>query len=145
FNAEQEMYGHNTVKTADNIDKKIVTQVKQIIHQAMKTEHINGIGISTAGIVDRPKGEIIYAGPTIPGYTGTALKRELSEASGLAVSVDNDVNAALLGEVWKGAGRGKNQLYCITLGTGIGGAYFNNGIVDGYHLQGNSVGYMLYE
>lgn len=145
FNTRQEMYGQTKVKTSNNIDVKIVTQVKQLIHQAMETEPINGVGISTAGIVDRHTGEIIYAGPTIPHYTGTDLKKELSQASGLPVTVENDVNAALLGEVWKGAGHGKNHLYCITLGTGIGGAYFDNGMVDGHHLQANSVGYLLYD
>ncbi|HLQ72517.1 MAG TPA: ROK family protein [Bacillota bacterium] len=145
FDIRQKMYGHTRVKTGDNIDVKIVDQVKHIIEQAKETENIDGVGISTAGIVDRYKGEIIYAGPTIPHYSKTALKAELSQSSSLPVTIENDVNAALLGEVWKGAGRGMNRLYCITLGTGIGGAYFDNGIVDGHHLQAHSVGYLLYD
>lgn len=145
FDEQQNMYDHDQVKTKENIDNAIVGQLKHIIDRTSANEVINGIGISTAGIVDREGGKIVYAGPTIPNYAGTNLKQELSDVYGLPVCVENDVNATLLGEIWKGAGRGQNHIFCLTLGTGIGGAYYEDGIMDGVHAQANAIGYLLYE
>lgn len=39
----------------------------------------------------------------------------------------------------------KNHIYCITIGTGIGGAYYHHELMDGYYQQANSVGYLLYD
>lgn len=63
----------------------------------------------------------------------------------MPVHVENDVNSALLGEHWKGAAKNFNNVFCITLGTGIGGAYYHHRLTDGYYHQANSVGYLLYD
>lgn len=54
------------------------------------------------------------------------------------------MNAALLGEGWKGAAQNQDHVFFITLGTGIGGAYYHHQLVDGFHHQANSIGYLLY-
>lgn len=53
-------------------DNAIRTQVEGIVSTALDKYSISGVGISTAGIVDREKGEIIFAGPTIKNYKGTS-------------------------------------------------------------------------
>src|SRR5699024_795720 len=122
------------VETRQNKENAILHQVEAIIQTSLdKGSHIKGIGISTAGIVDRKAGEIIYAGPTIPNYKGTPFKKYLADKFDIPVVVENDVNAALKGEMWKGAGRAREDVFCITLGTGIGGAYYQAGLVDGAH------------
>lgn len=132
------------VRTSGNKDNGILRQVESLIRKYMEQgADLKGIGISTAGIVDRDKGEIIYAGPTIPNYKGTPFKSYLTGEFNLPVHVENDVNAALLGEMWKGAGRGRDNVFCITLGTGIGGAYYNGRLIGGAHSQANAVGYLL--
>ncbi|GHI01122.1 ROK family protein [Neobacillus kokaensis] len=141
----KQLYGHHKVETKGNIDDAILKQVETIIAGVMEHTVISGIGISTAGIVDREKGEIIYAGPTIKNYIGTQFKSYLSRKFGLPVHVENDVNAALIGEVWQGAAKDEDQVFCITLGTGIGGAYYHQQIIDGYYHQAHSVGYLLYD
>ncbi|GAB2556247.1 ROK family protein [Gracilibacillus alcaliphilus] len=142
----ERMIFQDKVKTKTNIDDAILRQVSGIIEgQLARYQDFSGIGISTAGIVDRDSGVIIYAGPTIPNYTGTPIKAYLENKFHLPVCVENDVNAALLGEIWKGAARNKLHVFCITLGTGIGGAYYHQQLTDGYHLQGNAVGYMLFD
>ncbi|MBU5211522.1 ROK family protein [Bacillus sp. Gen3] len=145
INDQKNLYGHQKIKTKKNIDEAILKQVEEIIATTLSDTSIDGIGISTAGIVDRVKGEIIYAGPTIYQYKGTEFKRRLFEMFHLPIYVENDVNAALLGEVWQGAAQNENQVYCITLGTGIGGAYYHHQIIDGIHHQANSVGYLLFD
>lgn len=142
---EGNLHGHLKIKTKENIDQALLKQVEAIVNGAISTYPIKGVGISTAGIVNREKGEIIYAGPTIKNYKGTAIKAPLSRQFNLPVHVENDVNAALLGERWKGASSGQNNVFCITLGTGIGGAYYHDQLMDGFHHQANSVGYLLYD
>lgn len=144
-NEKGNLHGHSKIKTKENVDQALIKQVDGIVNEAINTVTIKGVGISTAGIVDRKKGEIIYAGPTIKNYQGTAIKAHLSRQFNLPIHVENDVNAALLGERWKGAGVEENDVFCITLGTGIGGAYYHNQLMDGFNHQANSIGYMLYD
>ncbi|MGM7723479.1 ROK family protein [Metabacillus sp. Hm71] len=145
LNDQMQLHGHRQIETKENINQAILKQVESIISHVADEVNISGVGISTAGIVDREKGEILYAGPTIKNYKGTAFKAYLSRKFHFPVHVENDVNAALMGELWLGAARNEKDVFCITLGTGIGGAYFHQEIMDGCHHQANSVGYMLYD
>lgn|SRR5699024_5463896 len=144
LNEENQLTEVKQVPTNTNKNQAISVNVKTIVEKYTKNHHIKGIGISTAGIVQREKSEIAYAGPTIPDYQGTNFADLLSSFE-LPVEVMNDVDAALLGEIWKSEMDSNQSIYCMTLGTGIGGAWYNDGLVDGAHFQGNSIGYLLYE
>src|SRR5699024_9849492 len=109
----------NNVPTKNNKNQSLIDRVKKIIASYRKRFVLSDIGISTAGIVDRERGKIIYAGPTIPGYRGTHFKRELASYH-LPVHVMNDVDAALLGELWKGDVGPYDDVFGMTIGTGIG-------------------------
>ncbi|KRL60846.1 ROK family protein [Latilactobacillus fuchuensis] len=132
--------------TFHNAHQAILNQIIQKTSALCETHQIIGIGISTAGIVDRQAGKISYAGPTIPNYQGTELKQILTNQFNLPVYVENDVNAALLGEKLIGAAQDLDNVYCVALGTGIGGAYLLNGqLQDGGFSHANSIGYLLYD
>lgn len=144
LNEKKQLTEVKQVPTNDNKNQAIVANVKEIVEEYTKNHPIKGIGISTAGIVQRDKSEIVYAGPTIPSYQGTNFADLLSSFE-LPVQVMNDVDAALLGEIWKSGMKHEQSIYCMTLGTGIGGAWYDNGLVDGAHFQGNSLGYLLFD
>jgi len=83
---------------------------------------INWLGIGTPGVVDTKTGTVIGVSPNIPDWVGTELGKHLKEHLNLPVYVDNDANAMALGELRFGAGRRFNNILCVTVGTGIGGA-----------------------
>lgn len=70
----------------------------------------------------------------------------LEEKTGLPVCVLNDVNAVVLGEQWNSGGADGETIFCITIGTGIGGSIMLDGIVyEGAHFRGCEIGYIDYD
>ncbi|MFD1671844.1 ROK family protein [Agrilactobacillus yilanensis] len=131
--------------TEKNKDGFILKELQRLSAAFQAKTTLAGIGVSTAGIVGADGG-IQYAGPTIPGYQGTPIKAALAAQTGLPVFVVNDVDAALLGEQLAGGAQAAEEVYCIALGTGIGGAYLNHGqLFNGAHATANSIGYTLYD
>ncbi len=121
----------------------ILTKAAGIVEQFGKRHELDGICISTAGIVDTEKGEIIYASPVIPGYTGTQIKKGMEETFRLPCEVENDVNCAGLSESISGAAKDSKVTLCLTIGTGIGGSIIiDKHVFHGYSNSACEVGYM---
>ena len=121
----------------------VLGKAVEIAQNYLSKGNAAGICVSTAGMVDCEKGEIIHAAPLIPGYTGTQIKKTMEETFYIPCEVENDVNCAGLAETFAGAARGTSSSLCLTIGTGIGGAIILNGqVLHGISNSACEVGYM---
>lgn len=121
----------------------VAVRVEQIIDELLKTYAAKGICLSTAGMVDTVKGEIVYSAPLIPDYAGMCWKKRLEERYRIPCEVENDVNCAGLAEYVSGAAAGCRSAVCLTVGTGIGGCVLLDGRVwHGSGWSAGEVGYM---
>lgn len=134
---------HEKVTPKSDTTNYIMDTVNHIIGSIIKEHDIEGVAVSTAGVVDSQKGKVVFAGPTIPDYTNTPIKQMIEEDFGIPCEVENDVNCAALGEWWKGAGKGSDSFLCVTLGTGVGGAVILNGkLWSGTTHSAGEIGYL---
>ncbi|UJL45776.1 ROK family protein [Virgibacillus sp. NKC19-16] len=125
---------------------EVLKKVKHIGDGLMKSYNISGICISTAGQVDSKNGEILYASSLVPHYTGMHIKKELEAYFSLPVAVENDVNCVGIAESWIGKGKDAKSLFCLTIGTGIGGSYIiDNKLHTGHSFSGGEIGYIPIE
>ena len=147
LNKNGELFVNGMIPTRVTKNKNyILTDIKELVKDLLeqyKMYEIKGICISSAGVVDPDKGEIIFSGPTIPEYKGTRIKQEIEKTFDILCEVENDVNCAALGEYWQGAGKNSESMVCLTLGTGIGGAVILNGkLLNGIGYTAGEIGYM---
>jgi glucokinase len=89
---------------------------------------LQGIGIGCAGPVDSKTGRLGNVN-NLPGWEGGNPVEVLSRAFGLPAALENDADAAALGELRWGAGKSKARLLYVMVGTGIGVSVILNGEV----------------
>lgn len=97
-----------------------------LIHQKIKRGQLLAIGIGVPGPVD-PKKEKIERSPNLPGWDKIPLKGILEQQFKRPVFIENDANAAALGEKHFGAGRGISDFVYVTISTGVGSGIIANG------------------
>ena len=137
---------HETETQAQKGGEEILKKVLKIIENYTENQDIEGVVISTAGMVDRENGSIRYASKLIPDYTGINFKKPIKEKFGLNSSVENDVKCAGLAEYTSGAGKDSKIALILTIGTGIGGcAVINGEVYQGVSGSALEVGYMKIE
>jgi glucokinase len=96
-------------------------------------EHnLRGVGIGLPGFILMDTG-VIVGSNNMPEFENYPVREEIEKRLGAKVILENDANAAALGEKWMGAGREVDDLVLMTLGTGIGGGI----IVGGRVLHGS--------
>jgi predicted NBD/HSP70 family sugar kinase len=81
---------------------------------------LDGVVLGVPGVVERDTGELRLTTPNIGGLEGRAFGDEVQERLGVAVTVENDVNLAAVGERWAGVARGIDDYAFLSVGTGMG-------------------------
>lgn len=89
-------------------------------------QKIRAVSVVVPGTVNVAQGIVVKA-PNVPSLDGFSLAAGLTKELDLPAIVENDANAAAVGEMWQGAGRGRTAIVCVTLGTGVGGGIILDG------------------
>lgn len=146
FTSQGELLGSRRSSTPVRKGKgAVLDSLNELIDDLIsKYGAVDGIGLASAGRVNAETGVIVYATDNLPGWNNLRLKERLEEAYYMPVMVDNDVNAALLGELWKADQNYGSSVVMLTLGTGVGGAALLNGnLIRGSHWHGNEWGHVV--
>lgn len=100
------------------------------------------VGVGAPGVILADSG-IVVKSPNFPDWNDLPLKAELEKALGIPVCIENDANAAALGEHWRGAGGSVRSMILLTLGTGVGGGIILDGrIWRGADGMAGEIGHM---
>ncbi len=135
----KDKYETPIVDCKNTIPSSIIEKIREL----RKSYDIHGIGISTAGIVDAERGIVTYA-PNLNNYNGTTMVDTIKSEIDLPVAVENDVNAAAIGEMWMGSAKGRNTFVCITIGTGVGSGIVVNGkVLRGVNGAAGELGHVI--
>jgi len=105
----------------------IASAVNECANQAAKRgEGIQAVSVVVPGSVQTDTSVIVNA-PNIPAIVGFDLGHALSAELHRPILLENDANAAAVGEMWRGAGRDCQTIICLTLGTGVGSGIILDG------------------
>ena len=147
-----EVIARDTRKTMGENGKErtisqIVNSARSVIGEGERSgifsKSILGMGIGGPGPLNSDGG-VIHIAPNIPGWIDTYLVRDLEDELRMTVFLENDANAAALGEWWLGAGRGVDNLVLLTLGTGVGGGIIINGeVLHGARHTAGEIGHII--
>lgn len=130
----------------ENEGRQILPDIAASISQYIEKNGIDrnvilGVGIGVPGPVDG-KGMVNKCVNLSCGRF--SIVDTLSALVGFPVKAGNDANVAVLGEYWKGGGKGYQNMILATLGTGVGGGIIIDGhILNGAHGSGAEIGHMV--
>jgi len=125
---------HHTPKAErpDEIVRAIVAAARECESKSVERgAKVRAVSVVVPGTVQVENGVVTKA-PNVPSLNGFRLAAVLESELQWPAILENDANAAAVGEMWQGAGRGRKDIIMITLGTGVGGGI----ILDGKLLRG---------
>lgn len=107
-----------------------------------KGDWLAGVGIGVPGFILLEKGFVVGSN-NLPFFEDFPLRDEIERLLGTTVFLENDANAAALGEKWMGAGKDVNDLVLLTLGTGVGGGIISGGrVLHGFLGMAGEMGHL---
>ena len=147
FTAEGELLDKWEIKTnRENGGEKVPADIAEAIdkkctEKGLEKGDITGVGIGVPGPVT-PDGTVMKCANL--GWGIFNVNKKMTALTGLKCSAVNDANAAALGELWRGGGKGYKNLVFVTLGTGVGGGIVIDGkVISGIHGGGGERGLIV--
>ena len=141
FDSTGKLLGQKEASIAAIGPERGLRLIEKLIHETVDSVNaaLLGIGIGCTGPLDIKRG-LVNNPYTLEGWSNVPIVEHLTHAFNVRVVLENDADAAALGEYWQGAGREAKRLYAVTVGTGVGTALIVDGQiyrgVDGSHPEG---------
>ena len=135
----------NLPRPAEEIIRDMAELTREAVEKAnMTMNEVRYVGVGCPGTCNQDTGIVEYSNNL--QFHKVPLRDDLSRLTGKPVYIENDANAAALGEALAGAGKGTNSCVCITLGTGVGsGVVLNGKILTGCTGGAAELGHMVVE
>lgn len=136
-----------TLTGQDATPERVLPRIYATMQEALKLagvtlDKIAGIGVAAPGPLDNREG-VLYSPPNLPAWKAVPLRDILNQQFHCPVFLENDANAAALGEFFFGAGRGSRDMVYVTVSTGIGGGVIANGhILEGANGTAGELGHI---
>lgn len=116
-----------------------IAEAGRILLRATSTENLLAVSLATPGVVDVDRG-VVVAARNLRGWRDVPIREMLAQRFSVPATVENDVNAAAIGERWRGSGCGHDTLVFISIGTGIGAGIIIGGQIHrGSHFAAGEV------
>lgn len=130
-------------RPAEEIVADMARVAKEAVQKAGITmKDVRGVGVGSPGVCNKETGVVERANNL--GFINLPMCSMLEELLGVKVAIENDANAAALGEFKAGAAKGTNSCVCITLGTGVGGGVIIDGkVFSGSNFAGTELGHTV--
>ncbi|MGI6358687.1 MAG: ROK family protein [Bacillota bacterium] len=130
---ERVLWKRQIATEAERGKEHIISNMSRLIRLAMQesrrlSDQVEGIGVGLPGPVNPATG-VVDSPPNLPGWEQVPLGDLLTRQFSLPVYLNNDANAAALGEWLYGAGQGYEHLVYVTISTGIGGGVISSGVL----------------
>ncbi len=127
--------------------EEIVADMARVAKEAVEKagitmKDVRGVGVGSPGVCNKDTGVVERANNL--GFINLPMREMLEGLLGVNVAIENDANAAALGEFKAGAAKGTNSCVCITLGTGVGGGVIIDGkVFSGSNFAGTELGHTV--
>lgn len=118
--------GTQVARGRDRVITEMCDAIRELSDKFSSSMRMLGAGIGVPGIIDKRTG-MLRESPNLPGWDDYPVLNEIQQRLGAPVILENDANAAALGENWLGAARDMNDMLMVTLGTGVGGGIVQRG------------------
>ncbi len=130
-------------RPAEEIIADMAKVAKEAVAKAnISMDEVIGVGVGSPGTCNKDTGIVERANNL--GFVNVPMSQMLEDLIGKKVMIENDANAAALGEFKAGAAKGTNSCVCITLGTGVGGGVIIDGkVFAGSNFAGTELGHTV--
>lgn len=137
--------GTEVSRGRDAVLDEMCEQIGDVARKLSSRGTLAGIGLGVPGIIDMETG-MLRESPNLPGWSNYPVRDEIEKRLKTHVFLENDANAAALGEHWLGAARDHGSMCMLTLGTGVGGGIVLDGRVwHGMNGMAGELGHIAVE
>ena len=118
--------GTEVQRGRDFVIGEMCSAIESLVVKHRGSGQMTGIGIGVPGFIDMETGTVMRS-PNLPDWINFPVREQIERRLSTKVILENDANAAAMGEKWLGAGRDVEHMAMYTLGTGVGGGLVLNG------------------